>query len=157
LKANFKSSSLEVRLLEGFWQHEGSRMEKNYYSWSYSCIVSKFSLGLIQVGGWVVKRAVGTMYFNADIPSWIKLFRLCTVVLISCGCSRCECSFLPSFLLLPSFSLFIFETVSLCSSGWPWTYHTPAFTSWLLGLQVCVTMPGLMWISVTLNVLHIIC
>jgi hypothetical protein len=69
LKANFKLNSLKVGFLEGFRQSEVSRIEKNYYSWSYSCIVSKFSLGLIQVGGWVVKRAVGTMYFNADIPS----------------------------------------------------------------------------------------
>jgi hypothetical protein len=30
----------------------------------------------------------------------------------------------------------------LCSPDWPWTYNPPAFTSWMLGLLVCVTMPS---------------
>jgi hypothetical protein len=39
-------------------------------------------------GRGMVKRAVGTMNFNVDIPSCRKLLRLCTVVPMSCGCSR---------------------------------------------------------------------
>jgi hypothetical protein len=30
----------------------------------------------------------------------------------------------------------------LCSLSWPWTWTPPASASWVLGCQLCVTMPG---------------
>jgi hypothetical protein len=36
-----------------------------------------------------------------------------------------------------------FDRVFLCSSGWPWSQNPPASASWLLGLQVCITVLGL--------------
>jgi hypothetical protein len=42
------------------------------------------------------------------------------------------------------FCLYIFwDRLFLDRQEWPWTCDRPASTSWVLGLQVCSTMPGL--------------
>jgi hypothetical protein len=46
----------------------------------------------------------------------------------------------------PSFSFFFFLKTTLCSSDWPSTHVPPASASQVLGLQVCTTMPSLVYI-----------
>jgi hypothetical protein len=40
------------------------------------------------------------------------------------------------------FFFFFWDRVSLCNPGWPEILDPPALVSWLLGLQVCITMSG---------------
>jgi hypothetical protein len=35
------------------------------------------------------------------------------------------------------------DRILLCRPDWPWSHDPPASTSWLLGLQVCLTTPSI--------------
>lgn len=41
------------------------------------------------------------------------------------------------------FKTFVFETVLICSPGWPWMSHPFTSVFWVLGLQVCTHTPSL--------------
>lgn len=46
-----------------------------------------------------------------------------------------------------------FEIVSLCSPGWTVIWDSPASTSQVLELQVCMTIPGLVTVFILINMI----